>query len=437
MSWDATNRWIVGPVSIGDVSTATGTASGDLGTLCTSPLINPLALWKPFRNPNPGFASIQAQRDAIKAARCGFLSGTYGLPSYFPMQGSGLDIPHAVWSYGKPRGFGGGAAGAHEYYRITDFSPVGNTVATGGYYPDAVAPFGVMFQGGSISAGSNAVVFLFDQNTYSLNGGRWRANYCMSFDDVVPASVYGNYKFALVFQSSRGTSVVVSGTTVTQAASTKMASVVFDAEDVTAIPITAGQTVACAMCLVSSSWAEGVYNGSSEFNDYVLSLELTSGCDRQILTFRGAGSITDMEGHESRVFTRTNEVYPGIGKKFTIDLLEAILTAGPYWGNLDSVDIRLEYRCLGTNMLFGDDNGHPMGDDPRSGVFYFSVPLTAGQEGREYTLAERGVNGFMQCIYLMPNTGRGLYDIILTAIHGSEELRLTYYAYYITYDENE
>ena len=434
MSWDATNRWIVGAVGIGDISMATGTASGDLGTLCRSEQINPLALWKPLRNPNPGFASIQAQRDAIKAARGGFLSGVYGLPHYYPMQGSGLDIPHAVWSYGKPRGFGGGNAGANEFYRLTDFSPVGSSFSTGGYYPDAVAPFGVMFQDGQLSSGTNAVVFLFDQNTYSLNGGRWRANFCLSFDDVVPASVYGNYKFALVFQSSRGTSVVVSDTTVSQAASTRMASVVFDAEDVAAIPTTAGQTVACAMCLVSSSWSAGVYNGSTEFNDYVLSLELTSGCDRQTLTFRGAGSIADMEGHDDRTFTRTDEVYPGVGKKFTIDMLGAVLTAGPDWGNLTSVDIRLTYTCIGNNILFGGNNGNPMGDDPRKGVFYFSVPLVAGQVDREYVLAERGVNGFEQCIYLMPNTGDGYYDIDLTAIHGEDQIRLQFQTNMLRYD---
>ena len=434
MSWDATNRWIVGPVNEGDISTATGTASGDIGTLCRSSQINPLALWKPFRNSSKGFASVQAHRNALKAARCGFLSGPYGLPHFYPMQGSALAIPHAVWSYGKPRGLGGGEGGADEWYRENDFSPVGGTFLTGGYYPDAVAPFGAMFQDGKISAGTNAVVFLFDQNTYSLNGGRWRANFCMSFDDVVPASAYGTYKFALVFQSVSGTSVVVSNTTVSQAASTRMASVTFNADDVAAIPSVAGRQVACAICLVSSSWNAGVYNGSSQFNDYALSLEITSGCDRQILTYTGAGSIVGMSGRESRVFTRTNEVYSGVGKKFTIDIIEALLTAGPNWGNLAAVDLRLTYRCISDNMMFGDDNGHPQGDDPRQGVFYFSVPLVAGQVDREYVLAQRGVDGFKQCVYLMPNTGRGLYDIDLTAIHGTEEIRLTYYAYEISYD---
>lgn len=433
MSWDANNRWIVGAVSTGDISTATGTASLDLGTLCRSNQINPLALWKPFRNPSKGFDSIQAHRDAIKAARGGFLSGPYGLPHFYPMQGSGLDIPHAVWSYGKPRGLGGGDAGADERYRQNDFSPVGGTVQTGGYYPDAVAPFGAMFQNGSISAGSNAVVLLFDQNTYGLNGGRWRNNFCLSFDDVVPASAYGTYKFALVFQSSQGTSVVVSDTTVAQAASTRMASVVFNAATVLAIPRVVGNTVACAICLVSSSWSAGVYNSSTTFNDYVLSLEITPGCDRQILTYRGAGSIVGMEGRETRTFTRTNEVYQ-VGKKFTIDLLKAFLTAGPDWGNLQGVDLKLTYRCLSDNMLFGDNDGHPQGADPRSGVFYFSVPLTAGQVDREYILAQRGVDGFEQCIYLMPNTGAGLYDVDLTAIHGNEEERLTYYAFQLSYD---
>lgn len=157
---------------------------------------------------------------------------------------------------------------------------------------------------------------------------------------------------------------------------------------------------------------------------------LFPGCSGHALERGVHGSIAGMEGRESRVFTKTGEQYPGIGEKFTIDLVAAELSAGPAWGDITSIEVTLEYVSLSGNILFGDDEGHPYADPTRA-TFTFTMPLCAGDVGRTQVVVQRGVGGYCGCIYLMPNTGPGLYDIIMTARHGSESVRLTYYSFQI------
>ncbi len=154
------------------------------------------------------------------------------------------------------------------------------------------------------------------------------------------------------------------------------------------------------------------------------------GCSGRALERGVPGSIAGMEGRECRVFAKTGVQYPGIGQKFTIDLVAAELSAGPAWGDITSVEVTLEYVSLSGNILFGDDAGHPYADPTRA-TFTFTMPLCAGDVGRTQVVVQRGVGGYCGCIYLMPNTGPGLYDIIMTARHGSESVRLTYYSFQI------
>lgn len=419
MSWDETNRWIVGPVNTGDIQKATGCISDDYGTLCgeNNSLINSLALWKPFRNPAKGFAYIADQRAAIKAARCGFKAGVYGLPHFFPMEGSGLNIPHAVWVYQQPRGVGGGDNGEDEIYRITDFSPVGSTFATGGYYPDAVLPIYVSFPGGGIVSGDNYVLFKFDDAAYGETGGRWKPNFCMSFDDIVPAASYGNYKFALVFQSTNGTSVVVSDTTVSQAASNRVATIHFTASQVSAIPANAGDDVACAICLVSPSWNAGVYNGSSQFNDYVLSLEVKSGCDRTTLKYLGQGLITGMTGSLNITMgSKTPSSITGFSCYYPIAQVDFTVTAGSNWGTRTSVGLQLELvnsNALGTATQPGQS----------SAVVDFSVALAAGETKTFTAYFVYGVNNWNWVAYAGSSADSSFYAI-LKAVGGGQTLTL-------------
>ena len=157
---------------------------------------------------------------------------------------------------------------------------------------------------------------------------------------------------------------------------------------------------------------------------------LLSGCSGQALERSASGSIAGMQGSEQRVFTATGDYFPGIGNKFTIDSVVAEFTAGPDWGDIASIDVTLEYVSLSGNLLFGDDAGHPSADPSRV-TFAFTVPLRAGDVGLTQVVAQRGVSGFHGCVYLMPNTGPGLYDIVMIARHGSECVRLTYYSFQI------
>lgn len=155
------------------------------------------------------------------------------------------------------------------------------------------------------------------------------------------------------------------------------------------------------------------------------------GCSGQNLNPEINGSISGMTGREQREFTRTSQVYTGVGRKYTIDIVGAVMSAGPNWGNITSVDVVLEYVSLSGNLLFGDDSGHPDPEDPTRATFHFSMPLRNGDVDKTKIIARRGVGGFDKCVYLMPNTGAGHYDIIMTATHGSESVRLTFYSFQI------
>lgn len=155
------------------------------------------------------------------------------------------------------------------------------------------------------------------------------------------------------------------------------------------------------------------------------------GCSGQNMNRLDAGSIIGMSGSEQRTFTRTNEVYQGIGRKYTIDLVSVLMSAGPDWGNINSVDVVLEYVSLSGNILFGDDSGHPDALSPTRATFHFTMQLRSGDVDRPYVVARRGTSGFNKCIYLMPNTGAGHYDIVMTATHGNESVRLTFYSFQI------
>lgn len=144
-----------------------------------------------------------------------------------------------------------------------------------------------------------------------------------------------------------------------------------------------------------------------------------------------SGSIAGISGSDFRTFTPTSEIYPDAGRKFTIDLVGAELTAGPEWGEITGVDVVLEYVSLSDNIRFGDDNGNLYANDPGRITFRFTMQLEAGDVNRPQVVARRGEAGFDRCAYLIPGTGPGLYDIVMTARHGDEVERLTYYSFQI------
>lgn len=110
-------------VTTEDVRDVLGENTNDIGALCTSDMINPMSVRKPFR-------SVKTRVNMAD------LSNTYyGFGTSSPPLIRGLGELPAVWEYQKPRGKGGGLLGSNEWYRLKDFA---------GYYQDAVAPMKVL-----------------------------------------------------------------------------------------------------------------------------------------------------------------------------------------------------------------------------------------------------------------------------------------------------
>ena len=110
---------LVTPISLGDLSSATHTASLDLGTLCRSSLINKWAKNKSFRNANPVFAfdGTQATPELRSPARvAAALAANFGLN--IPRFNATDFKTHYSdqWSHNIPRGLAN-----QEWYRLLDF----------------------------------------------------------------------------------------------------------------------------------------------------------------------------------------------------------------------------------------------------------------------------------------------------------------------------
>lgn len=352
--------------------------------------INPLAFWKPFRSSEKGFATTADQKAAIIAARCGFgidQGGSLVYPTYTP--NNGTSIPHAVWEYKKPRGKGGGDNGADEWYRINDFAPLGGTV---GYYSHAVSPIYADFPA-SITSGST--VTPKTTITIRIDGSgdteRWRQNLCIAFADLFPSnSVYENYRFAVVFKNSRGTIVAVSPQSMANIRTNYYATVNVAYEDLETLIPTVGNTVEAAVCLIqNTNYSTTDTTILTNYTGTVVSLEISSGCDRTTLSYTGAGSIVGMSGTVTLTMgsKQTNTSIVGLSGYYPIEQIDVTLTAGPNWQNLTGVNLVLVLQCDGAMGT----SSYPGGTQ----YLRFSLALTAGQTNRQYTAVyKRGVNGF-------------------------------------------
>lgn len=148
MGWNNSTKKMTAPLTIGDISTATGAASGDLGTCITTGTINKWAKYKPQRSSDLGelssrgnygfdfsdgdgdttvyFSSIvNALRAALNPNRCAE-TGTRR-----------IHLGPGDWPYLRPRG---NAQNREEWFRMFDFLNDSNH-STGGYYSEAPYPY--------------------------------------------------------------------------------------------------------------------------------------------------------------------------------------------------------------------------------------------------------------------------------------------------------
>lgn len=128
------NDVLVAPIGFGDISSAIGQASLDLGTLCRSALINKWARCKPFRNSAAGFASEAARNLARQTANYGLSVPSVG---YSDINSMIAGLANSDWTYLQPRGIKNTAlnpTNSDELYRALDFDGYDNQ-ATAPIYP--------------------------------------------------------------------------------------------------------------------------------------------------------------------------------------------------------------------------------------------------------------------------------------------------------------
>jgi hypothetical protein len=116
------NGILTAPLSLGDIATALGTTSLDLGTLCTSPSIDKWARYKPIVHHNIGYVSEAGRR-----------LENYGLSATRFQQAGRCIMPAYAWEYTRPS----------SHFRALDFVQVasgGVPSTTVGYKNVGVAP---------------------------------------------------------------------------------------------------------------------------------------------------------------------------------------------------------------------------------------------------------------------------------------------------------
>ena len=160
-------------VEIADLQTAIGTAKSDIGQIIRDGAINKWAKHKPFRSSAQGYALDRTQStpalrspNRVNAAR----EAHYGLSveSF-----SALGDPTAStsflyklihgqlqWNYLKPRGKGGGASGANEWFRLQDFD---------GYYHNCICPIGDPLTTSVIEGGTATIAWDMADNLDGTN----------------------------------------------------------------------------------------------------------------------------------------------------------------------------------------------------------------------------------------------------------------------------
>lgn len=143
MGWNGNTMTV--PISVDDIGRAVGSASRDVGTLCTSVGIHKWSKFKPFRNEAINFASDSARLAALRACNCGFTMARYNTPT--ACLNAAIDLAEngngIAWTYLPPTGGIGVSP-----FRMLDFKDYTNLVGIPFHYgimpmiatPDAPTP---------------------------------------------------------------------------------------------------------------------------------------------------------------------------------------------------------------------------------------------------------------------------------------------------------
>lgn len=124
MGWDSDSHILLtAPISIGDLTYATGVSGGDLGTVIKNgTTINKWAKYKAFCHPSAGLMTLSDRR----SKNCGLTMYEYGSLNAVFNAGISLPVGAAAWIYDQPT-----AGQPNEWFRMLDFD---------GYYTPSIAP---------------------------------------------------------------------------------------------------------------------------------------------------------------------------------------------------------------------------------------------------------------------------------------------------------
>lgn len=136
MAYDSTNQIVVAPVSVADVQKALGTSANDVGSLCSSLLINKWAWYKPIMYPTVAILTESMRQTKYYGL---FFRENTDAENLLKSSSPTVDMFNAAasssyeWSYIRPMG------GGQSPYRLADF--VSDTTDTMGYKHSTKPPF--------------------------------------------------------------------------------------------------------------------------------------------------------------------------------------------------------------------------------------------------------------------------------------------------------
>lgn len=416
-------------ISLGEINSVlqAGMNHPDLGTLCKHNNINIWAKYKPFRNSSIAFANASAWLTAATTARFGFGSAETDL-SY----GWNSSSPEWDIAYLKPRG-----GTYNELYRQLDFVDL-TTSSEYGYDHNAVAPIAIEFDPatGLYQNGSGVRIKLNANANASWNG-----NTCVSFRDIMPASL-SNYKFAVLLKYKPSWSNVTTnnlivskyGPSSSEVSGNYTVNIPFagiESNDYIYSPLmgevlSEGNSVTAVACLVNVTWqptqedqnAQWGYcykystdpNEPEKYQANVVSLNIADGIDMKNLIFHETDSIRGIKGSisnlnaykvQSASFGRDGIIRID-GITISLNTTECDINT---WGSLDEVYVQLfitfgpaqaatdnMYVCESQSSSSSDIKLTAIGDISGSGYeAYFTPPYPDTSERYRIVNVDSGV----------------------------------------------
>lgn len=385
-------------VSIGDVKSVLGELSNDVGNLCKSPKINPMAKYKPIRH-----ASLAVLTNSDRASvKYGFGAG---LP---PTLALSQNSPQNDWEYEIPRGIS-----YDEWYRLRDFD---------GYVRDACSPLAITV--GQLVYDGESQILLFGNgmsNSIREDGMTWIDDQSLSISELLQGgqSVNGYYiAFLLVDTNDNAKALLVTNKTMSDFVNNEYSHYIFKvfAQGATesgvtypAVPLLSQsrsghsfEIIACLMAGNNPSAGNGyaVYTADNTPGFLGLlpySLGFVSGCDRIVRTLgSGAFNLTGLRITGVVVtytdmiteMTYNNSTY----RAFRINV-KAILdttNAGAWVGDEKTVSGMLTLSN-GSSFPFGPSPAQ--GDNPKQ--VFIATSVASSRSGQEKNIYSTGNDNFL------------------------------------------